>query len=83
MIAVPTVETAASSLTIDPPMAVSRLARLRWNCGWLLALLVCVAGCHTYHNLPETIANNTDAIDAIMRQVDTGVQCHVIEPILA
>ena len=30
-------------------------------------------GCRTYHNLPETIAQNTDAIDALMRQVDVGV----------
>ena len=42
---------------------------------WMAALLVLVAGvgCHTYHNLPETIGNNTDAIDAIMIEVDRGL----------
>lgn len=45
----------------------------------LLPLVVSIAiafisllGCKTYHNLPETIGNNTDAIDAIMQQVDRG-----------
>ena len=30
-------------------------------------------GCRTYHNLPETIGNNTSAIDAIMMDVDRGL----------
>lgn len=36
-------------------------------------------GCRTYHNLPQTIAQNTDAIDALMRQVDAGAP--VVGPI--
>jgi len=31
-----------------------------------------LAGCRTYHNLPETICNNTAPVDAIMRNVDAG-----------
>jgi len=37
--------------------------------GWLCLL----GGCRTYHNLPQTIGNHTDAIDAIMIDVDRGV----------
>ena len=31
-----------------------------------------LAGCRSYHNLPETIGNNTAPVDAIMRNVDAG-----------
>ena len=57
------------------------LTTLRIKCCVLAILIASIAGCHTYHNLPETIGNNTAAIDAIMQQVDSGVQCHVVEPI--
>lgn len=36
-------------------------------------------GCRTYHNLPQTIAQNTDAVDTLMRQVDAGAP--VVGPI--
>jgi hypothetical protein len=31
-----------------------------------------VVGCRSYHNLPETICNDTDCIDSIMAEVDVG-----------
>ncbi|NND97540.1 MAG: TolC family protein [Pirellulaceae bacterium] len=43
--------------------------------GWLLLLgcvIFTVGGCKTYHNLPQTMGNNTDLIDSIMREVDHG-----------
>lgn len=42
-------------------------------CVYFAAMLLCIVGCKTYHNLPETIGNNTNAIDAIMCEVDAGV----------
>tara|TARA_R110002049_G_scaffold27321_2_gene94240 strand:+ start:451461 stop:453437 length:1977 start_codon:yes stop_codon:yes gene_type:complete len=40
-----------------------------------MAAVICAAslGCRTYHNLPETVGNNTNAIDAIMADVDRGL----------
>jgi outer membrane protein TolC len=35
-------------------------------------LAIIVVGCRGYRNLPETIGNNTDFIDAIMCEVDAG-----------
>ena len=35
---------------------------------------VATLGCRTYHNLPETIGNDTNAIDAIMIEVDRGLE---------
>ena len=40
--------------------------------GLLMFAAALLVGCKTYHNLPETIGNDTTAIDAIMRQVDHG-----------
>ncbi len=37
-----------------------------------VSLVSPLIGCRTYHNLPETIGNNTAPVDAIMRQVDSG-----------
>ncbi len=41
-----------------------------------VALMLCastfLAGCRTYHNLPETIGNDTVQIDALVCQVDAG-----------
>ena len=37
------------------------------------AVVLLFAGCHAYHNFPETIGNNTDLLDNIMVQVDQGV----------
>ncbi len=37
--------------------------------------------CRTYHNFPETIANNTDNIDAIMRIVDAGAPADALSAI--
>ena len=48
------------------------LAAARMKAGLVGCLILVVAGCRTYHNLPETIGNNTDAVDAIMRHVDHG-----------
>lgn len=39
------------------------------------------SGCSTYRNLPETIGNNTDYIDALMLDVDAGAPPHEIPAI--
>lgn len=41
-------------------------------CAVALGLFASIVGCKTYHTLPQTICNNTKAIDAIMREVDAG-----------
>ncbi len=56
---------------------------LRVWCVYLAAMLLCIVGCKTYHNLPETIGNNTNAIDAIMCEVDAGVPPAVITDVPA
>ncbi len=38
----------------------------------LLCALAIPSGCRSYHSVPETIGNDTAAIDAIMRHVDAG-----------
>ena len=38
----------------------------------LCAVAAITVGCRTYRNLPETIGNNTDCIDALMCEVDAG-----------
>ena len=39
----------------------------------LCAVTACLAlGCRTYCNVPETIGNHTDCIDALMSEVDAG-----------
>lgn len=49
-----------------------------------VALLGMIAvGCRGYRNLPETIGNDTDCIDAIMCQVDAGVPPQVMPDIPA
>lgn len=50
-----------------------RTRRATWCLAALLALALQLSlGCRSYHNLPETIGNDTSAIDAIMRRVDAG-----------
>ena len=59
----------------------SRRLRLRTWSRWCAAALILVAGCqirHPYSNLPETIGNDTRAIDAIMREVDVGAPPKII-----
>lgn len=38
-------------------------------------------GCRSYRNLPETIGNRTDCIDAIMCEVDAGAPAQQLPPI--
>lgn len=45
----------------------------RWAKVWLCAVVVVSpTGCRSYRNLSQTIGNNTDYVDSIMRQVDAG-----------
>lgn len=54
----------------------SLLCHTRMATPWAAALVTLALqlflGCRSYHNLPETVGNNTSAIDAVMRQVDAG-----------
>ena len=45
------------------------------------ALLGGLPGCRSYHDLPQTIGNDTSAIDAIMREIDSGAQQNMADPI--
>lgn len=38
-------------------------------------------GCRSYHNIPETIGNNTDCIDVLMAEVDAGAPPRVLPAI--
>jgi len=39
---------------------------------WIAILHLLTGGCRTYHNIPETVLNNTREVDSIMRNVDAG-----------
>ena len=48
----------------------------------LCALTVtCLFGCRSYHNLPETIGNRTECIDALMCEVDAGAPAQRLPPL--
>jgi hypothetical protein len=51
---------------------------MRSVCAAALTILV---GCQTYHRLPETIGNDTELIDALMRNVDAGAPAGQLENI--
>ncbi|MGI9470729.1 MAG: TolC family protein [Rubripirellula sp.] len=52
-----------------------------------MSLLLCalviasVAGCRSYRNLPETVCNRTECIDALMCEVDAGAPAERLPPI--
>ncbi|MGB7345060.1 MAG: TolC family protein [Pirellulaceae bacterium] len=46
-------------------------------------VLIALAGCRSYRNTAETVGNDTQLIDAIMREVDNGAQKSPAEPIEA
>jgi hypothetical protein len=45
-------------------------------CALILFTSLLPSGCSTYRNLPETVGNNTDYIDALMLDVDAGAPPH-------
>ncbi len=62
------------------PMNRSHARTSVWISVWAMAVCVTL-GCRTYCNIPETIGNNTDCINAVMCEVDAGAPAMQLPPI--